>query len=434
MGALMAKDCYGNPLTPGLPYARGRILADTADDVAKLRTAWRAIRARIAESGASAVHNISGLDRALHCDPEDLFLMDDELAPALHGDQVAALGLEHLGGRAPAHDIALLNRVTAGIVAVMLVGAEAGDGVAGLSARYSHPCIQRAARRAGASFTDTTTLEAFAALFEASHPPRVAAITRLTVTYEVLPAEVVRQAVAIAQAAGALVLLDDAGGARVGPAVFDQPRSLELGVDVAVTGLDKYGTIGPRLDQLGGKTALVGRIRALAFELGLEARPMLYPAVVRSLEAYDPERVRAMAQATAAVGDALARRLGNRVFRTAVSIQVPGEDVLGIALERAGIGETPIVPYEATAALAMLLLRDHGMMTVHFAGLPPGTDALLLKFLPLEAIERLGGPEGVARRIDDSLDTLAALLSTPAALRALLVDQRQGHENRPTDE
>ena len=49
------------------------------------------------------------------------------------------------------------------------------------------------------------------------------------------------------------VYVDDAGGARVGPAIFDQPRTLQLGVDVVATGLDKYGTVGPRLGVMAGE-------------------------------------------------------------------------------------------------------------------------------------------------------------------------------------
>ena len=67
---------------------------------------------------------------------------------------------------------------------------------------------------------------------------------------------------------------------------------LELGVDIGATGLDKYGTVGPRLGLLAGRTDLVSRIRAKGFEFWLEARQMLYPAVVRSVEQYDPARVR----------------------------------------------------------------------------------------------------------------------------------------------
>ena len=66
------------------------------------------------------------------------------------------------------------------------------------------------------------------------------------------------------------VYVDDAGWARVGPALFDQPRTLQLGVDVVATGLDKYGTVGPRLGVMAGEKSLVSRIRARAFEMGME--------------------------------------------------------------------------------------------------------------------------------------------------------------------
>jgi L-seryl-tRNA(Ser) seleniumtransferase len=78
------------------------------------------------------------------------------------------------------------------------------------------------------------------------------------------------------------------------------------------------------------------------------------------------------------------------------------------------------VPYEATAALAMLLLRDHGVLTVHFAALPPGTSALLLKFLPPETLERFGGAERFAEAIESSLAELGGLVADEDALRDLL--------------
>jgi L-seryl-tRNA(Ser) seleniumtransferase len=221
---------------------------------------------------------------------------------------------------------------------------------------------------------------------------------------------------------GARVLLDDAGGARVGPAVFDQPKALALGVDVASTGLDKYGTIGPRLGLLGGPREIVSEIRACAVELGLEARPMLYAPVIRSLEQYTPQRVRDLVESTQAVGRELKSLLGNRVTETPVTAQLHAEDILELAAERAGIDTPPLAPYEATAALAMILLREHGVLTVHFAGLPPGTSALLIKFLPPETVERFGGPAAFARAISDSIDRLAGIIGQPDAIRDLLRD------------
>ena len=64
----------------------------------------------------------------------------------------------------------------------------------------------------------------------------------------------------------------------------------------------------------------------------------------------------------------------------------------------------------------MLLLRDHGILTVHFAALPPGTSALLLKFVPPETLERFGGPERFAAAVDESLDALGGLVGDRESL------------------
>ena len=215
--------------------------------------------------------------------------------------------------------------------------------------------------------------------------------------------------------------MDDAGGARVGPAGFAQPRMLELGIDVGATGLDKYGTIGPRLGLLAGRADLVARIRATGFEFGLEARQMLYPAVVRTLEQYDPARVQALIETTRQIARELRPFVGNRLRETPTTVQIPADDILDIAMQRGGLETPPIVPYEAAAALAMLLLRDHGVLMVHFVGVPPGTADLLIKFVPPETLERFGGVGRYARAIDDSLTRLAALLREPASISELLL-------------
>jgi L-seryl-tRNA(Ser) seleniumtransferase len=407
-------------MEPWLPYIRGAILASTEDDVRKLQHAWRLIQRRIAEGGRESVFNFSGLERWLPATQEDLPLADDELAPALFGDRLRALALEHLGGSPELHDVAVLNRLTAATLATHLALVKPGEVVIGVSPSYSHPSIVRAAAHVGAQFVDTQTVEAFSQALDREERVALVALTRLAVTYDCFPLGVLRSVVSLAHERGVPVYMDDAGGARVGPAVFAQPKTLELGVDLGATGLDKYGTSGPRLGLLAGDTRLVARIRARAVECGLEARPMLYPAVVRSLEGYSPERVRVLVNTAREVGAALRGIFGSRVHETPVTAQLKAEDVLGLAMERAGLREPPIVPYEATAALAMLLLEDYGVLTVHFAGLPPGTSSLLFKFIPPETLARFGGPEAVAKAVDSSLGRLGPLLREPDSLRMLL--------------
>src|SRR6202007_2153974 len=189
--------------------------------------------------------------------------------------------------------------------------------------------------------------------------PRVTLVdlTRLAVTYDLMPVDEIRTIVGLAHERGALVYMDDAGGARVGPAGFGQPRMLELGVDIGATRLDKYGTVGPRLGLLAGRADLAARIRATGFEFGLEARQMLYPGIVRTLEQYDPARVQALIETTRLIARELRPLIGNRLRETPTTVQIPADDILEIAMQRGGLEEAPIVPYEAAAALAMLLRR-----------------------------------------------------------------------------
>jgi L-seryl-tRNA(Ser) seleniumtransferase len=396
-----------------LPYERGRVVRDTRDDHAKLRQAWRVIAARRVQG--LPVVNLTGLERSFDAGGADSSVLDDELAPALLGERLRALALEHLGGDDTEDDVFLANRATAGLVAAMQVVVPAGGVVVGVSAGYSHPAVVRSVRLAGGRFVDTVGAGEFAAALGSAPGVDAVVVTRLAVTYEALPEDELAHVVAAAQARDLPMIADDAGGARVGPAVLGQPRTLELGVDVGVTGLDKYGVRGPRLGLLAGRRDLVDAIRARAIELGLEARPMLLPAAVRSLEEYRPERVRALVAATQELGDALERRLGAAVARTPFAIKVRGEGVLAAA-----DGEAGIVPVEATAALAMQLLLDHGLLTVHFAAVPPGTSDLLLKFVPPETLASLGGADALAAAATASFERVLDVLRSSATLRELL--------------
>ena len=417
----MATDRFGHPHAANLPYARGKILATTEDDFRKLQQAWAIIR----ERGPDAVFVFTGLEHSLPMSSEELRFADDELAPALYFEQLRSLALAHLGGSPDRDDVAVFNRMTGATLATHLTLVSPGDVVVGASASYSHPSVVRAANHVGARFIDTAGLAMFKEAIANEARVALVDLTRLAVTYDLMPVEEILAIVRIAHDKGALVYMDDAGGARVGPAGFGQPRMLELDVDIGATGLDKYGTVGPRLGLLAGRRDLVSRIRATGFEFGLEARQMLYPAVVRTLEQYDPARVRALIETTRQIARELHPFVGNRLRETPTTVQIPADDLLEIAMQRGGIEEPPIVPYEAAAALAMLLLQNHGMLMVHFVGVPPGTADLLIKFVPPETLQRFGGAARYARAIDDSLTRLGSLLREPPSIGELLVGAGQ---------
>ena len=420
----MNQDRFGNAYAPGVPYARGKILTSTEDDFRKLQQAWTHIAARVNEKGPDALYNFSGLEHGLPLKAEELPIANDFIAPALYFEAFKEAALDHLGGSAEQHDVALFNRLTGATYATTLTLVQPGDVVMGVSASYSHPSVVRAAAQAGATFIDTKGLAEFRTMLEQHAKVSLVVMTRLAVTYEVMPESELRHVVELSHAKNIPVYVDDAGGARVGPAMFDQPRTLQLGVDVVATGLDKYGTVGPRLGVMAGEAALVSRIRARAFEMGLEARPFLYPAAARSLAGSTPERVQELVETTRTVSMELKEVFGDRLHETPVIAELLADDILELALERAGLDSPPIVPYEASAALAMLLVRDYGVTTVHFVGLPPGTSALMFKFISPEVLNAFGGPEAYAQAIDTCLDTLAGMLGEPEHIHRLLLGDR----------
>ena len=417
----MSTDRFGNTYAPGLPYARGQILTSTEDDFRKFQEAWRHIAARVRTGGPEAIYNFSGLEHGLPLSPDELPIANDFVAPALYFDQFKQAALEHFGGSPEQHDVALFNRLTGATYATHLTLVKPGDVVLGVSASYSHPSVVRAVAQAGATLIDTAGVDQFAATLEREARVALVVMTRLAVTYEIMPTDQLQQVVHLAHARGVPVYVDDAGGARVGPALFDQPRTLQLGVDVVATGLDKYGTVGPRLGVMAGEKSLVSRIRARAFEMGMEARPFLYPAAVRSLVGSTSERVQELVETTRDVATALHDVLGDRLHETPVIAELRADDILATAMQRAGLRTPPVVPYEASAALAMLLVRDYGIITVHFVGLPPGTSALMIKFIAPEVLKRFGGAQAYAQAIDDCLNTLAGMLAEPAQIRRLLL-------------
>ena len=412
----MSVDRFGNPHAPNLPYARGKILASTEDDFAKLQLAWRLIR----ERGPRNIFVFTGLEHRMPLAADELEFADDEIGPALSYPRLKALALEHLGGSPERDDVAVFNRLTGATMATHLTLVKPDDVVIGVSESHSHPSVVRAAAQAGARFIDTAGLAAFRDAI-ATEQPALVVLTRLAVTYDLMPLDAIRTVVRLAHDKGALVYVDDAGGARVGPAASEQPRTLELGVDIGATGLDKYGTVGPRFGLLAGRKELLGRIRAKGFEFGMEARQALYPAVVRTLEQYDPARVRALIATNKEIAAELRPLIGNRLRETATTVQIAADDILEVAMERGGVAEAPVVPYEASAALSMLLLRDFDMLMVHFVGVPPGTADLLIKFVPPETLARFGGARKYAEAVNAALTKVGELLRDPEQLRELLL-------------
>src|SRR5215470_2247002 len=200
----MGVDRFGNLHAPNLPYARGGIISSTEEDFEKLQRAWSLIR----ERGADNIYVFTGLEHSLPLAAEELAFADDEIAPALCFERLRTLALEHLGGSRETDDVAVFNRLTGATMATHLTLVKPGDVVIGVSASHSHPSVVRAAQHVGAQFIDAAGLGAFRDATATQRSVALVVLTRLAVTYDLLPFEAIETIIRIAHGKGALVYID----------------------------------------------------------------------------------------------------------------------------------------------------------------------------------------------------------------------------------
>lgn len=419
----MTIDRFGNPVMDGYSYAMGEVLQKTSDQIRKREHAWRIIGGIVREKGVKGIYSFTGLDRGFHPEPEDIEWMDEEIAPGLYLDRFRELAVAMMGGALPAQDAALFNRTGAASFAVMLALLKAGDVVVGLApppGGVSHPTVIRAIASAGARIVHASDSTAVEGHLDSVAGVKLVTILRLRAESELIPLRDLERAIGLAKERGIPVYLDDAAGARLCPVVYNQPKPLELGVDLAATGMDKTGLRGPRFGILAGSAPLVDQVKAKAFDHGLEGRPAFLPGVVRSLEAYSPAALKTLVETTRGLGEELRRVLGDQVSFSPATVMLREEEILSIALARADLSKAAIVPLEASATLSMLLLQDYGIVSVHATTGWPSFGGLLLKDIHPEVIERLGGVKAFAKAVDASLDKLAKIIGTRSEVKKVL--------------
>lgn len=419
----MRVDRFGNKLAEGYAYAIGELLGKTSDQIRKRERAWRVIGGLVRDKGIKGLYNFTGLDRGFHPEPEDLEYMDEEVAAGVYQERFRELALGMMGGHAGTHDAALFNRTGAASFAVALALLKPGDAVLGVApppTGISHPTVVRAVAVVGGTMLHSMTSEEFRAALDSRPDVRLVAILRLRAESELLPLEELTRVIRLAKERGITIYLDDAAGARLCPVAYGQPKPLELGVDLAGTGMDKTGLRGPRFGILAGGKELVDQVRAKAFDHGLEARPAFLPGVVRSLEAYSPEKLRVLVETTRALGQEMRRAFGERVELSPATVMLRDEEVLSIALERAKASKAAVVPLEASATLSMILLEDYGILTVHATTGWPSFGGLLLKDIQPEVLERFGGQRAFVEVLDAAFDRLARVVGDAREVRQVL--------------
>lgn len=398
-------DAFGNEIDSSVGYARGRILRSSEDEVLRLQHCRELSSQRVATHGINSIGIFTGNRLFSPLEATDVSSFCDEwIGTYLIENQFQAAALDHLGGGIE-DEVFLFNRASAALICAISALSESSSVISIVPANSrSHPSIGRGCTNSRVSYIEVAITENWRSLLP-NIAPKLVIVTAVTSKQEALTDDEINEISELTHAVGGTVLLDDAYGARIRPALNGGALSLHLNVDLAVTNCDKAGLHGPRAGLLGGRRHLVAKLSTLALEWGMEARAPARVAALRALQRYSHQDFSAQAE----LGQALTRELRKKfpadlVSPTALGPLLSEETLLGYMIRRREkkSGVVSVVPCEAMAALAILLLRDNGIVTINTHGQPGASVTLRLKPTN-EGLTNVGGMLAVAEALDSAI-------------------------------
>ena len=414
-------DRFGFSIDPSVGYARGHVLPTPLDDARRMTWAWARTAERARTHGPSSFSILTGNAGQFPLTSEDLKICNEWTAPGLGWPRLRKLALEHLGGGGQ-DQFLLLSRTSAAIFSWLMLHGRNRTVLSVVPKNgHGHSSIHFAAAAADAQVVE---IEAHALRGDMLRllKPGCAIITSVTSSMEELSDTEISDVASLLQDAGCPSLLDDAYGARVRPVFRGQLRSLETGVDVAVTNGDKVGLGGPRCALVAGRADLVDQMGAWAAEAGTDARGPIIIGMLRALESYTPDRLLQDAADGAELGHVLHSRFGGRyVKQSTLGPKILEEDALELVLNKCE-GHNPhhIRPAEVTAAVGLFVLRHHGIITVNSHGQPGARVSLRLK--PTQgSLASAGGASAVADALEEAFNWVAMHLHRPDDMRAMIL-------------
>ncbi|WP_240950911.1 TIGR03576 family pyridoxal phosphate-dependent enzyme [Methanobacterium subterraneum] len=370
--------------------------------------ALRFIAALLNQEGRSSLYDLSGLAGGFPVKKSDLNLLETYSGPAIFSSNLQKEGTQHLGGE----KVAAFNRTSAAILATMLALVKPGEEVIHyLPELPSHPSIPRSVKLQGASYREFDNLQDFQLTDETS----LVIITGSTMDHKVLPLTDFNRIIQISHAKQIPVMVDDASGARIRTVIYDQPRALDMGADLVVTSTDKLMD-GPRAGLMAGNSSLIDRIQDKAHQFGLEAQPPIVAGIVRALENFKPQRIL----------DSLERRdelhkIAGNVFK-GVEKTPTGFMISAANLENeiTPEGNDNLTKRELATLMAMVLLREHHMVTIPAVGMPGVSDTIRLDISSKDA-ERVDDNQ-IIQALKESLEVVREIIPDEEASLSVLYE------------
>lgn len=335
------------------------IVNNSLDEVKKRESALKIIKEIINNEGRESLYDVTGLSGGFIASEEELNLLETYVGPAIFEDELQIAGKEHLGGE----KILAVNRTSSGILASILALVKRGEHVSHFLAEFpAHPSIPRSCNLVGASYDEFTDIRKFSIPDNTS----LVVITGSTMDHKVIDEELFKKVIDMAHEKGIPVLVDDASGARLRTAVFNQRKATELGADLVVTSTDKLMP-GPRGGLMAGRSDLIDEVKIKAHQFGLEAQPPLILAMVNGIMNYTEENlVKAMSKKDEFYN--LLKRKYEMFEKTPTGVVV-SESSIGNQLNSLNI-KTELSQKDCCFLWAMILLKDFGIITIPAVGMP----------------------------------------------------------------
>ena len=352
------------------------IVNNSLDEVKKRESSLKIIKSIIENEGRDSLYDVTGLSGGFIASDEELNLLETYVGPAVFEDELQIVGRKHLGGE----KVLAVNRTSSGILASILALVNEGDHVSHFLAEFpAHPSIPRSCAIVGASYDEFVDIDKFTIPENTS----LVVVTGSTMDHKVIDEELFKKVIDMAHEKDIPVLVDDASGARLRTAVFNQAKATELGADLVVTSTDKLMP-GPRGGLMAGREDLIDEIKVKANQFGLEAQPPLILAMVNGIKNYTEENLVKAISRKEEFYELLSEKY--EMFEKTPTGVMVSEDSLKNQLEKLNV-ETELSKKDCCFLWAMVLLKDFGIITIPAVGMPGASATIRIDLSTQDVID-----------------------------------------------
>ena len=325
------------------------IVNNSLDEVKKRESALKIIKEIIKDNGRDSLYDVTGLSGGFIANDDELDLLETYVGPS-------------------------------GILASILALVNEGDHVSHFLAEFpAHPSIPRSCAIVGASYDEFVDIDKFTIPENTS----LVVVTGSTMDHKVIDEELFKKVIDMAHEKDIPVLVDDASGARLRTAVFNQAKATELGADLVVTSTDKLMP-GPRGGLMAGRKELIDEIKVKANQFGLEAQPPLILAMVNGIKNYTEENLVKAISRKEEFYELLSEKY--EMFEKTPTGVMVSEDSLKNQLEKLNV-ETELSKKDCCFLWAMVLLKDFGIITIPAVGMPGASATIRIDLSTQDVID-----------------------------------------------